>query len=382
MKAIGFLTLLTLTAMISPATAKSELELLRSRCEEQERQIRQLEEENRHLKEEQTPNIHASFATGGTHLISTATDKPSAVSKFTAFAEEEKSAPPGSIYTVRKGDSWERIARQLHTTIKTLAKCNGLSPDSMLHPGQSLKTPGSCDTATQIVSSTSGAETYTILQGDTYYSIARKYHSTPEALQKINPTVKANSLRPGLVIHLKSSSEKAKACAEGSPKTQTANKTNIKQAAKPLTKLLAIGEPKSQAKTESTPSNKGETKNTGKSDKSKKEATAYQSAEKHASLGSPPPFSKNDPLTSIPGKPGLPPSANTSKSETTVSQQATGTLKNPTIHPVPVTEKITFGEFAAKHGTTSARLNELNGLSLTSDTTLAVGSELYTPAQP
>ena len=49
---------------------------------------------------------------------------------------------------------------------------------------------------------------------------------------------------------------------------------------------------------------------------------------------------------------------------------------------VAVESEMTFGEFAAKHGTDVARLNELNGLQLESATVLAKGSELYVPAQP
>ena len=45
------LTAVTL-ALVSPmAIAKSELETLRTRCAEQERQIKELEEENRRLKQ-------------------------------------------------------------------------------------------------------------------------------------------------------------------------------------------------------------------------------------------------------------------------------------------------------------------------------------------
>jgi ribosomal protein L7/L12 len=37
---------------------------------------------------------------------------------------------------------------------------------------------------------------------------------------------------------------------------------------------------------------------------------------------------------------------------------------------------------AAAHGTSTAKLNALNGLNLNSSTVLAKGSELYVPAQP
>jgi LysM repeat protein len=52
------------------------------------------------------------------------------------------------------------------------------------------------------------------------------------------------------------------------------------------------------------------------------------------------------------------------------------------IRTIMVDKEITFGDFAAHHGTDIVRLNDLNGLDLTSATVLAKGSELYVPAQP
>ena len=52
------------------------------------------------------------------------------------------------------------------------------------------------------------------------------------------------------------------------------------------------------------------------------------------------------------------------------------------IHSVTIQNPVIYSEFASKNGTTTARLNELNGLSLGNSQLLAVGSELYVPAQP
>lgn len=50
------------------------------------------------------------------------------------------------------------------------------------------------------------------------------------------------------------------------------------------------------------------------------------------------------------------------------------------IRSVMVDSEITYGEFAAKHGTDTVRLNDLNGLDLSKTTVLAKGSELYVQA--
>jgi LysM repeat protein len=52
------------------------------------------------------------------------------------------------------------------------------------------------------------------------------------------------------------------------------------------------------------------------------------------------------------------------------------------VRTVMVEKEMTYGEFAAQHGTDIARLNDLNGLDLASATVLAKGSELYVPNQP
>ena len=51
-------------------------------------------------------------------------------------------------------------------------------------------------------------------------------------------------------------------------------------------------------------------------------------------------------------------------------------------HPIRIKKEITYGQFAANHGATSHRLDELNGFEIDPSTVLAQGSELYIPAQP
>ena len=46
---------------------------------------------------------------------------------------------------------------------------------------------------------------------------------------------------------------------------------------------------------------------------------------------------------------------------------------------ITVNQEITYGQFASKHGASTAQLNELNGLALSKNTNLAKGSELYVP---
>jgi hypothetical protein len=65
--------------------------------------------------------------------------------------------------------------------------------------------------------------------------------------------------------------------------------------------------------------------------------------------------------------------------ESTVSQTVSSA---PRIKSVLVTEETDFSAFAAAHGTTTEKLNALNGHNLKPSTVLAKGSEFYVPAQP
>lgn len=49
------------------------------------------------------------------------------------------------------------------------------------------------------------------------------------------------------------------------------------------------------------------------------------------------------------------------------------------IKTITVHDQMTYGQFASKHGASTTQLNELNGLSLSRNTMLAKGSELYVP---
>jgi LysM repeat protein len=55
------------------------------------------------------------------------------------------------------------------------------------------------------------------------------------------------------------------------------------------------------------------------------------------------------------------------------------TNSEPKVRTITVDHQITYGQFASSHGASTTQLNELNGLSLSGNTTLAKGSELYVP---
>jgi len=298
MKPTLLIATLTMGLALPKASAASELETLRARCAEQEQQIQNLQEQLQKLQP----------VTSG------------AAARPTPAATTEAAR----IYVVKPGDFLERIARKTQCSAAAIAKANNMKPTKMLHPGQKLKLPAG--TSTQTTSSKPSApsslagKTHTIKQGETYYSLSRKYGISVDSLIAANPHAKPTALRPGLVIRLSAApaqQNKAPSATASAPAPSPKPVPAPTPAPKPTPKPTAPVEmPKETAKT---------------------------------------------PPASSPQEPAAP---------------------EKKIRSVTIDSEMTYAEFAAKHGTDINRLNDLNGLDLTSTTVLAKGSELYVPAQP
>lgn len=282
MKASLLMITLTMLTAVVPALGMSELEELRSRCASQEAQIRKLEQQVQSLQPRESRTEPAK-------------------------ARQQAENSPAATYTVRKGDSLERIARRFNCTPEAIARINRLKMSSVIHPGQKLTVPGASGEAVNNPAAT--PETYKIQEGDTYSRISRRTGIAVNRLIAANPKVKATAMRPGQIIQLPSESAAAKKETAAAPSQRP------------------------QASTERKAVSQAETATQGPS--------------------------------------GAP--AETPPSPTTAERR---------IRPVMIDGEMTYGEFASRHGTNPNRLNDLNGLDLTSATVLARGSELYVPAQP
>ena len=99
---------------------------------------------------------------------------------------------PGRSYTVRKGDTLEKIARKLDTEILQLAKDNGLKKPYRLQPGRTLKGPPVT------------AKAYVVGDGDTLFAISRRFGVSVDALRDENGLRRNASLSPGRKLRLPS----------------------------------------------------------------------------------------------------------------------------------------------------------------------------------
>jgi LysM repeat protein len=341
MKPTLLFAMLSLVFAVPQATAATELETLRARCIEQERQIHRLEMQL--AKQNPAPaKAPVSLNSGKSTLISNIPDKTAA-----APAPAKTTPADGTSYKVRPGDSLEKIARKAGCSPAELAKANGIKVSTIIHPGKTLKLPGAAIARTEAPQTTpltavakapataAPTASHKVQQGETYSSISRKTKIPVETLIAANPNIKATALRPGQIIRLSPATvEPASVAKTTAPITQpaalaTVATTPVKQAPAPVP-APAVSKP------------------------AEKPAIASQTAAAPVEAKSP------------------------------AAEETKSTPNNPEkkIRSVMIEGEMTYGEFAATHGTDTNRLNDLNGLDLTQTTVLAKGSELYVPAQP
>lgn len=96
----------------------------------------------------------------------------------------------GSTYTVKSGDSFWSIAKKYNMSMYTLAANNGLSINSVIHPGQVLKVKGNATVSRK----------YTVRNGDNLSSIASRLGTTVSHLQSLNGIRNANLIYPGQTL--------------------------------------------------------------------------------------------------------------------------------------------------------------------------------------
>jgi len=125
-------------------------------------------------------------------------------------------APPGgpTTYTVQRGEWLYQIARKFGISVAQLQTANpGVNPN-YLYPGQVLNIPGGAapnpppsglttPTPSSGVTPTPGtgsAQNYTVQPGDTLYSIAVRFRTTPYAIQIANHLPNVNAIYPGMVL--------------------------------------------------------------------------------------------------------------------------------------------------------------------------------------
>ncbi len=170
---------------------------------------------------------------------SASTTSGSASSTSTTSTRSAAPAAGGS-YTVQAGDSYWRIANKYGISIQELQRLNGTS-DYTLHPGQSIKVPGSGTNASASSNSSSASTSttsaapaaggsYTVQAGDSYWRIANKYGISISELQRLNGTSDYN-LYPGQSLKVPGSGSSSSASASSNSTSTSTSTTSAAPAA-------------------------------------------------------------------------------------------------------------------------------------------------------
>lgn len=180
---IRLASLVVVLATASPLMSATESERLRALCREQEMQIRQLEEKIARL---------------------TDSPPPSRATPSVGFAgrDFQPVSAETTTYTVKSGDSIERIARTQGTTAATLKKINGLESNSIIHPEQKLIIPSRTAVTFQPPAPSRESRTHTVVKGETFYRISIKYGVSVDELIAANPGVNHKTLNVGKKIRV------------------------------------------------------------------------------------------------------------------------------------------------------------------------------------
>ena len=96
-------------------------------------------------------------------------------------------------YTVVSGDTYWSISQKLHISIEALEASNPGVNQNSLQIGQTLKVPsnGVIDVFKYIIKS-----------GDTLFSIGQSHGSSVEAIESVNPKVNVNALKVGQIVNV------------------------------------------------------------------------------------------------------------------------------------------------------------------------------------
>ena len=102
------------------------------------------------------------------------------------------SSPVYGTYVVKKGDTLEKIAIRQHTTVGELTKLNKIKRNDHIYIGRKLKVPPESPEDEEI--SVPVLATYTVKKGDTLDKIAQKHHMSVAAILILNDMKPQDSL--------------------------------------------------------------------------------------------------------------------------------------------------------------------------------------------
>lgn len=294
------------------------------------------------LKEKELVELQKELASLKSRLASTST---------------ASSTTNSTTYQVKTGDTISSISRRYGVSQADLMAWNKITDPTRLGIGETLTIKGATTDVSEApkavrVNTPVATSDYTIVSGDTFYSIARNHKLSVTQLRDLNPDVSTHLITAGQKLRV-----------SGTPATSVAKVTSAKPAPAavkpPEVKTAKVTPPAAQNSSSSTIETK--TSKTPSTTSTQTVKTAAPAPKKEAVVSA-------STETPAPPTPPAPPVVKEEKAATKAS-----------VASIILTEETTFDAFASKHGTSTTQLNALNGWNLPSATVLARGSEIYVP---
>ncbi len=104
---------------------------------------------------------------------------------------------PLESHTVESGEGFITIARRYGVSAAKLARVNGLSLASVITPGEQLRIPGRRAAARTVEREPASPLRHTVLAGESFFSIAQRYHVSPWRLAQANDLRLMATIVPG-----------------------------------------------------------------------------------------------------------------------------------------------------------------------------------------
>ncbi len=108
-----------------------------------------------------------------------------------------------TFHVVNPGETLYQISIRYQTTVEELRRLNQLSPESTIHPGDTLYINPYSILRSPPPTPPADATYYEVQAGDTFYGIARRLNISIETLRRLNPAIDPTALQPGMKLRIR-----------------------------------------------------------------------------------------------------------------------------------------------------------------------------------
>lgn len=143
------------------------------------------------------PALHRGLVPPGPRSIRVPAGVAPLVAEHSRTLKEDDPTIAVAAFTLRKGDTVEKLARKLGAEPETILAMNGISKSASLRPGRSIYLPVSPRQLGGLLRHADDDEIYyTVRKGDTLYSIAKQHRLTVSEMRELN-SLDSTTLQPG-----------------------------------------------------------------------------------------------------------------------------------------------------------------------------------------